>query len=353
MPKGIETGQFGDLNDDKQNLEVEDVDQESSLPIGVGEQQYNITSRKKSVEFNDSIKNETGISGYDRTMIPWQNLSEVIGNSIGEPGLEIASQEELQKIIKLHRKEIDPFASQLCRSFSDGEFIRGTYNHVRNMLWGRTSANSFFKQKAFLQKIFHPEAIKTTWEEEESLFGHANFVICDILTNKPTQKIFSVNGLEVSQDFNFGMVDRNFTDVEGKISALDQLITKMRENRSFMITKAGLSVMQRELWNTPYSEIFNQTIFGFNTRNEAFGKYIDQIDVVMQNLLEARKIDNHLYRLTTPSLKKLPEEFRGFGDDHPRIPVCIGHPDIAELRWCYGRYASIPTKNGLNLVKFK
>lgn len=353
MPKGIETGQFGDLDNGEQNIETEDVDQESLLSIAIGEQHFNITTRQKSVEFNNDIKKETGISGYDRVTVLWSSLSEVVGNSIGESSLEITGQEDLLKITKLHRKEIDLIASQLCRSFSDGEFIRGTYNHVKNMVWGRTSESSFFKQKAFLQKIFHPEVVKKTWEEEESLFGHANFVICDTMTNRPTQKKFLINNMEIGQDFNFETIDSSFIDAESKISALDQLIAQMKGNQSFMITKTGLSVMHRNLWNTPYSEIFNQTIFGFNNRNVAFKEYIDRIDEVMQNLLEEGKIDNHIYHLTTSSLKRSPEEFRGFGDDHPRIPVCIGHPDIMELRWCHSRYASIPTKNGLNLIKFK
>lgn len=38
---------------------------------------------------------------------------------------------------------------------------------------------------------------------------------------------------------------------------------------------------------------------------------------------------------------------------HGTVPICIGHPNIPELRWCHAQYASIPTKTRLNFLTFK
>lgn len=124
-------------------------------------------------EYPENIQKETGIVGYERTIIKEKDLEKLKNEYIN-----IAKEENKKKLDESVIKSISErnLSLDILMSLTNQEFPQKTFFHQMGYYAGESSAQKYVEQfaqeKFLLQKLFDPSTISSLKEKVNSVFQH-------------------------------------------------------------------------------------------------------------------------------------------------------------------------------------
>lgn len=335
-----------------------------------------IETQKEYFEYPEYIQKETGILGYDRTIIKKEDAEK-----IGDKELDIA--------------------------LSGGKFPSFTFNHQLGAdipIEQKQAYHTYFKNdKFFLQKIFDIDRLNKSFKEKE--------------LGIPTKDRFRY----------YKKSDNNFIGKSGNVGAtslIETFKTNSNKEEVYAVGPDGLNTKYGEMWS---DESGFMTSFGFTPEDPLYYEYLTKIleqykklyqedpntyfhsitniiaqmimrDEHLRHLWEIRDEKNR-YFLSKESLEsadlnleqyvneKINQLFKSFkinfitdenADKYirqkyslperyrmnvakqiiheiyqPDLPIIINHNEIFQLSWGHAKYAHFMSSKGFNFIEFK
>ncbi len=322
--------------------------------VVIGDKVYNLETKKTTFFYPENIQKETGIVGYERESLNYQNLQELIRDTFnGENGLEIENGvifdkefvEKNKKNITQPKEKIESFsdikdllkfsveknniyghsifgviAEKLCESFTNNEFPNQTFNHVMGGYEeaGESHKNQFISDRIFLQKVLTPEWMgKMANHEKEkgiSFTKRNDFEFFSTETGKTIKELLipfrnrtvSLDTGQLSECFTgsdhwknraefierFGIKSSQFPDIKvEEIQDFLQVFQEfIKENNVTLVNNDGVSVQDFAFWRGTAPMIFENPAFGFSSSEGLFKEYL-----LKSNELMSSKLENNNY----------------------------------------------------------
>ncbi len=353
----------------KQNLEIE-----------IDGKKYSLETDSYDFEYPKNIQEETGIIGYERTVISKEALHKIHNETGGESG-EILTKEILSKL-------------------SEGEFfnlVRHQMGYYAGLKEKEVYNKKFADQGFILQKIFDIDGVKELKEEnDKSVFSHG------ATSNNIKFGLFDKKTLEVIEE---DITTTRLPEYTEKVTSGDVFLCNTNSGLSDKnsITRTGPSPSGSQLnlfWDKSteksreehdiQGEFPVSPVFAFDPREPHLHKYFSDTYDLYKNLnkvnhtnITGHKFDvfyNLYEKINYKNLldgseerihhrnfiKNIDEEFGQdptyqekdksmfrLEKDEGVIPVIIGHDKIKQLRWGDSKYAVFYTQKGLNFLKIR
>ncbi len=370
-----------------------------------------IEGEKYYFEYPKYIQEETGILGYERTIIPEENLK------IFEKGHKEAYYKKKDRIAKYYTKESYEISleydqgsflkDKLLPYISKGEYPNKTINHIYSWYYNEIDADrhkTYFKNNNFfLEKIYDLEKMKMETMKRQYPFSRsgiedeysrlrANITIYDTDTDEQLSKedrnpLYQVlhykkeieegkvhaatthSGLNMSGGgfFHDGLSSKNvafgFSVKEPFLKEyLEQSFLHIIKNNSsekeFGIrlkeTGALALILLSLMINKMLQEGINIPIKDKDELTEEFKHYIKNEGIdYLTSIIKNNNLEKDFHKNTILNEKKVIEgiEFALFAQF--KMPIFIGHPQIPQLSWGHAKYAHFFSEKGFNFFEFK
>lgn len=399
-------------NEESLNTEEQESGKRENITLEIDGQ--TIEAVKYYFEYPERIQKETGILGYERTIISSEQLNSLFEESIKKIKEKNKQSEEIWEKLgynfALSRTIED---KKLLQLLSDGEYPDYSYNHRYSWYTSsetKTRHMNSFKKDFFLGKLFDLERTEEESKYEKYPFSNSKLTTEDFSDINQNISIYdlenksAMKGNDLGKDYiSFGRVLGYKNDIkEGQVYA--------------STTSSGLLIYAGEFFNrnVNYSK---EICFGFPFELDHFMKeymeecfcilkqQMDSRGVLVKNsfadvaefllmsrskmktlppLEERKKVENRVPPrgitedefnylnsiLEQRGVAKIPDDKADFFGDsimnithivngYPsvtverRIPIFIGHPKIPQLSWGHAKYANYMNEKGFNFFKFK
>ena len=348
-----------DIAKEKENGELKKI----NIP-SIGEIEY----AEKIIKFPERVVHETsGVEGYTRKAVSWEEISRVFG-------IDIDEFEKIRKngiLVPSNKKESGEYASQksidifiektktmeaIVSALTEGAFIDQTLNH---MVYGESDMIDNVKLKDLTRDRLL-EKINSTGREDAYDIKTNNYISIPELSKRTglsEEDLFSREAFEFENIYfqsNYGLnVEYPGKLWRGSINLTDVILGFKLNSNNYALRRYCEKIKDlREKQDIKYSK-----------EREGYGSYEQsrEASVTLNMILEPimyYKDDDFDFAGSSEKLKESNEvAILGIiGDSHdtghhPRIPIIKNHPKIPDLRWCYADYAFVPTKNGINIIK--
>lgn len=345
-----------------------------TIEIKVGEQIYQLETESYDFEYPNHVQEETGILGYERTIISPENLSSIV------------DEKDFYQVVM----------NKILPDLSNGEYPKRSFNHMYS--WYSDSETQsrhkdYFKQDFFLGEIYDLEKIKEESKQKQYAFSSANTTTGDFSKNhanisiydqKTEKRITSDESIPVSDVLKF----------EDKIKKGDMYATT---------TFGGLNLSAGDFFNRYAPDFRKEICFGFsfkldNFMREYFEKtfsiysqqnennnkisngfvnaavfllvnpmdnnnpqiteYVSEMEInYLNSILEKdtdRKLsDEEVSKINSQLITRKHVSKIGYGILESKLPIFIGHKELPQLSWGHATYANFMSEKGFNFFKFK
>ncbi|MFN7160540.1 MAG: hypothetical protein ACK4NC_02930 [Candidatus Gracilibacteria bacterium] len=295
---------------------------------------------KKYFEFSEKVRDETGIIGYERTMIRKEDLNKTY------EGLPYRYQ------------DWNKFGLQIVQALSEGEF---TELLIHQMGWyalddetNKKYYTQFVRDKFLLQKLFDPGTIKSSGTTMQHYPQHGG------------------GGFYDSHAVRFGIFDHDLKLIKRNVDPKDLPVEY--SDHTICSINSGLATISR--FSSPingrriedYIDI-NRPIFAFDPKEQFLHEYLKNALKLYENINQENTEDIAKRILGNTEILLHYKEFQNRNATHyaqkfletklkydrkreeDNIPIIMNHPDIPHLRWGNAKYAAFFTDKYFNFLR--
>ncbi len=237
---------------------------------------YSLETESYDFEYPEKIQKETGIVGYERTVISPKSLMDLFNHVLKErfnTSLEEKGFDDLPKLTsylyntvegRSMRLEVNQiFEKNVLSSLSNEDYPKKTFNHIYS--WHSNEEgkdrhkNDFIKSNFFLEKIYDLEKVKKEKNYVKYPFSNAITV-----NNDSSEKHANITVYEQGTDKKLSEGD--YIPL-GEVTEFESLLKT--EKAYAATTYGGLNVSQRHFFNKEIN--FEKDIgFGFSCKLDSF-----------------------------------------------------------------------------------
>lgn len=353
------------------------------LTLGVQGKEVEIPYQTKSFEYSKDIQNKTGILGYERHKIPFEELSKKLAD------LENSMEPQKKGLSWYYNPPKNALVRyELLKAFTHGRFPDHSYNYMMGFGFGKhykperlkIQLEQLEEDRFLMQKVFGKETMhKLNLKQGHKIYGSGDvdptqFHDYYFVNNKykagervgpgdPNALKFAFNGLNVYS----GAIFLHQIDLEKPIFGFDR-------NDKLFIDYLKKSV---ETISNISEQTNNAELSGYNF------EFLNMIEAATSDLSLDEILADHPYYIIGENDHKLMHKYRRYFKalfekypelekdlkdinqmsrrfivnsneiDSEHIPIFIGHPKMPQLRWGHATYASIKTKASLNILNIK
>lgn len=355
----------------KENKERERT---KTIEIKVGEQTYQLEAESYNFEYPKNIQEETGIIGYERTIISQESLSSVV------------DEKDFYQLI----------VNKILPVLSGGEYPKRSFNHMYSWYSNpetQSRHKDYFKQDFFLGKIYDLKKIKQESGSKSYPFSsaktttedfsrtHANISIYDQETEKRItydESISIGDVLKFEDQIKKGDVYATTTFGGLNLSAGDFF-----EQYAPDFTKEICLGFSFKLDNFMH-EYFEKTFYIYAQKNESNPKInngfvetavfllinsiydnkpqtsgymseteINYLNSILEENIDRKLSDEEITQINSKLIIRKHVSRTGYGILESKLPIFIGHKELPQLSWGHATYANFMSEKGFNFFKFK
>ena len=332
---------------------------------------------KEDILYPKDIQKETQMEGYEKIRVRWDDFFTFMQKDLGitetidesdlykkfSKLLTTAKEKDLKQEagIEIYEYDIEKkLMEKFLGSFSGGRYPKAMYVHS---LYGDHEYpiaedgsdihKEFLQDGMFLGKIdsIPIRSVSGSWlfsnvrtpkliineKNEVEFFGQ--------LLQEPTGKI---TGMKYG-----GPTDSKFADSRGFENKNSFPLTKEEYDEKIkhviiLDSMNGLNLEDgKAMWG------LSRPTFGFDSQEKPFSKYLEKVKNLYEKL-PPNLVGTFNKKCVSFMLQNSADKYKAGGlDCHPMIPIMIGDTGLPALRWGHCKYASMPTKDSINLITLR